>query len=588
MEEKMDILFQDGMLIDGTGRPAVKGNLAVKNGKIACIGGEKPEAKEIIDAEGLLIAPGFIDIHSHGDFTLPVYRQAESAIGQGITTVVGGNCGMSPSPCTAYYSQFPFEERAVAKILPRPIGGINPGFVQVVPTEMLRPAYRETFGEDLDWKSFSEYAAHINRGCGVNLAAFAGHGQIRLQVLGCDNSRAATERERDEIVGLCRKVMAEGALGISMGLDYEPGMFADDEELEAVAKCVAQQGKILSVHWQQRPCRHGKTNPAYRPVDGIKEMIRLAEKTGVHLHLSHLFLVFAAEQDSGACAGELLIQIGRAREKGAEITYDTLVSYTGGDYFFPQIGQRFQPYVVQAGGLKAFSKALKIGNYRAMIAADIKAGKHPSASVMTSFNPKTMPDFGHNMVITACSDKSVVGKTIGSLCKAWKMAAVDVMLELLARDPHVCWNMWTDTEISPEAGVYLAQPDMAVGLDVSPVNYDSTAPFPEGDYPENCKSTGTYCGFIKYVQKGPGSLEHRIAQMTGIPAQILGWTNRGVLAEGAAADLVVFDKEKLDAKENFLHPQVQPVGIEYVLVEGNFALQKGSLTGGLFGKFLSV
>lgn len=588
MKDMMDILFQNGMLIDGTGKPAINANLAVKDGRIAYIGGETPNAREIIDADGLFVAPGFIDIHSHGDFTLPVYRQAESAIGQGITTVVGGNCGMSPSPCPAFYSQFPFEERAVAKILPKPIGGINPGFVQVVPTEMLRSAYKETFSEELDWKSFAEYEEHINQGTGVNLAAYAGHGQIRLQVMGCDYARTATEQERKEILRLCEKTMEEGAIGISLGLDYEPGFFADDEELEAIAKCVAEKSKILAVHWQQRPVRAGKLNPQHKPLDGIMEMLELAKKTGVHLHLSHLFMVFAAEKDSAACAQDLLKCIQQYREMGAHITYDTLVSYTGGDYFYPKIGQRFQPYVVQAGGLKAFSDALKVGNYRNMVAADIKAGRHPSASVMTRIDPQTMPGFGRSMVVTSCTNQQVVGKTIGQLCEEWNCDLVDALLELLATDSNVCWNMWTDTSISPESAVYLSQLDMAVGLDVSPVNYNSTVPFPEGDYPENCKSTGAYCGFVKYLLTDFKALEHRIAQMTGIPAEILGWKDRGILAKDAVADLVVFNQKKLDPRENFLHPQMQPCGIEHVLVQGEFALKSGELTGGLYGKIVSV
>lgn len=583
----LEYLFIGGLVVDGTGNEAYWSNVGIRGGKIVYIGNEEPFAEERVNIEGKCIAPGFIDFHSHGDFTIPVYRQAESAIGQGITTIVGGNCGMSPSPCPAFYSQFPFEERAVSRVMPPPFGGINPGFVQVVPTSLIRPAYEAEFGERLDWSSFGEYAEHMRRGTGVNMICLVGHGQIRLQVLGPDSQRASDPFEIDEIVDMCRQAMDEGAAGISFGLDYEPGCYADKKELIAVAESVAEKNKIITAHYQMRQFRRGKKCIGHTPVDGIREMLDLALETGVHMHLSHLNQIFSSEGDEQKIdAMRLIDEIHEYRTRGAEISYDTLASYTGGDFYYPNLAHRFQPYLIQAGGISAFSRALKIGNYRDQLASDIRKGRDPSTSPLTRIDIANDPDWGKSFLITKTMDESAVGKTVGELCKEKGRDVIDVMLDLLSEDPYTCYSTWVDGEISPESEVYLNTVDMALGLDVSPVNYNSAAPYPKGDYTVNRKSTATYCGYIKYLTSDVSSLEEKVKHLTKNPAEILGIKDRGTISPGKAADLVVFDKTKLNPCEDFVFPEKQPEGILHVMVNGEFALKDGHLMNRLNGKFI--
>lgn len=587
----MDILIRNGLIIDGTGAVPYRADLGIENGKIAYIGSHTVEATQVIDAAGQYVSPGFIDMHSHSDYTLPVYPDAESAIGQGITTMVGGNCGMSPSPCQNLYIPFCIEEKAMAGVLPEPIGGVNPGFMQMTPPELLRPHYKEAFGSDLDWHSFAEYTAHLQRsGIATNLISMVGHGAIRAQVMGGDIHRTATPDEISRMVQLCDACMQQGAAGISFGLDYDPGSYASDEELEAIASCVARNRKILTTHYQIRPTRRGVT-AEHSPVDGIVEMLELAKRTGVHLHLSHLSASFSIKPYDRELERRSVLRvleiIDAYRADGAHVTYDVLPSYTGGDFFYPNIAQRFLPYVLQAGGMKQFSQALNTGNYKWLLIDDICAGRHPSSSVMTYLNPVAMPRWGEGAVITRCARGGYEGKTIGTLCRESGKNYVEVLLDILSCDPYACYNMWAGVPAGVDTDVFLAAPDMAVGTDTSAVNYTLLGTFND-DRPQNRRSTGTYCCFIKYLASGRQPAEELIRHLTSVPAQILNLRDRGTIAEGKAADLVLFDPKKLCPNEDFVESAQRPDGISCVLVNGRTAFTGGEHTHIRSGKVITV
>lgn len=586
----LDFLIKNAQIIDGTGKAPFIGNVGICKGEIAYIGADNKAAHRVIDATGKCVAPGFIDMHSHSDYTLPVYPNAESAIGQGITTMVAGNCGMSPSPCERYYTPFCIEETAMAEVLPEPIGGVNPGFMQIVPPELLQEAYKKKLGSELAWRSFGEYTNHLNNiGIAPNLIAMAGHGQIRLQVLGYENNRASTPDEIAEIVALCNKCMDEGAAGISFGLDYAPGWFADEAEMEAVARCVASRGKILAAHYQLRQQRRGKISD-HTPLDGMIEMLELAKKTGVHVHLSHLCGSFPPESNSESALRDAqrrtIEMIAGYREQGVTVTYDSLCYYTGGDFFYPNIAHSFLPYVINAGGMERFSAALKIGNYKQLIHDDIWAGMHPSSSVMTRLIPMESPLWGSGVQITRCSNKNVEGKTLDSLCAETGKDYVAVLLDILRDDPYACYNIAATEayqEVVPEG--YLTTPDMCIGLDVSAVDYGKLPEF-KNDRPNNRRSTGTYCGFIKYLTSGREPIEQLVRHLTSVPAMALGLTDRGILEEGAKADIVVFEPAGLRTNENFIDPCQRPEGIEYVFVNGVAALDGAKQTHARSGKVI--
>ncbi|MBQ6582272.1 MAG: amidohydrolase family protein [Mogibacterium sp.] len=600
---KLDVLIINGILIDGTGADPVPSNIGILGDRIRYIGTGQPEAAEVLDISGCCISPGFIDAHSHADFTLPIYPRAESAIGQGITTLICGNCGMSPSPCGSYYAPFPIEEKAFRHVLPAPSGGINPGFTQVVPTDLLRPWYEAEFHTPLDWSGFGHYLGHLSGKTAVNVHAFAGHSQIRLQVLGPDCDRFATEQEIAEIVRLCEQCMDEGAAGISLGLDYCSGRNASRSELLAVAKAVAAKGKILAAHWRSRSILPEEPDRPILPVNGILEMLELAQVSGAHVHISHIDSVFKRQPDVAdpvAEADRLLQTIAEYRENGAEITYDSLVGYTGGDFYYPLMAARFLPYVIQAGGIRRFSEALSVGNYKKLLAAEINAGQHQSRSPITSLDPIKNPKWDRNVTVIRHRNPAYEGRTLyeirtGLLSEQSKQTEqagqapdyVTCMFDLLTEDPYTCITSWLQgLDEFPENIRYQLAPDMCLGLDVSAVDYDSPEPFPEGDYPVNERSTGTYCGFIKYLLNGGEPLARKIMHLTGNTARAFGLKDRGVVKEGSYADLTVFDPNELAANEDLLHPATRPSGIRYVFVNGRAVLREGRQTELMSGAIL--
>ncbi len=589
----MDILIKNGTIVDGSGGKPYQADIAVENGKITAIGSLQAEAKCIIDAGGKYVTPGFIDMHSHSDSTMPIWPDVESALGQGITTLFCGHCGLSSVPVYKYYAYSAFEEEAFKRCMPYPIGGHNPGYPQILPTEELRPHYKAVFGSDLDWTDMESYYHHLEKsGIAPNFINVVGHGQIRMQVLGYETDRYSTPEELAEIVRLCEEVMDAGAAGISFGLDYAPGWWASDEELEAVARCIAKRGKILATHYQLRPTRRGVTNPHYAPVSGMIEMLKLAEKTGVHLHLSHMnggFGVTPQDSETERLLYQRVIDIvNEYRVRGVQVTYDTIVYYSGGDFYYPQIANRFLPYVMQAGGMQAFSNALKVGNYKAKVAAEIKAGKHPSGSVMTILNPVTQPEWGSDMPIMSCTNKFYEGKTIGELVKLTGKNYVDILLDILEEDPYATYYMWGGRTVESCWKVFLEAEDMCTSLDVHGRNYDYESGNVGDDLPKNYASTGCYGGYIQHLLrvKNQQPVEKTIKQMTANGADALGLTDRGRLLEGMAADIVVFDYENLSANEDFLDVRQRPSGIDYVLVNGEIAVNHQRHTHYRSGKIL--
>lgn len=585
----LQLLIKNALLVDGTGNKPYVADIAVHNGLIVQIGKIMDDAERIIDASGKIVAPGFIDMHSHSDVTLPVWPDAESSLGQGITTLFTGHCGLSPMPANRYYAYSCFEDAAMAKVLPPPIGGPNPGYPQLVETDLLRPYYRAQYGAEFDWSDVDSYYCHIEKsGLAPNMRSIVGHGQIRFQVLGIDNRHPSTESELEQILDQVTLAMQAGAAGISFGLDYDPGWFASPEELTAVARRLAELDGILTTHYQLRPNRRGMTT-RHAPVTGMLEVLDIAEKTGVHLHLSHLnggFNIHPADPAMERFSGQRVLEIiDEYRARGVQVTYDTICYYSGGDFFFPYLANRFLPYVKEAGGMRAFSQKLRIGNYKKLISDDIKAGKHPSASVMTSFNNN--PDWGDDMPITACTDEFYRRKTIGQLVKQTSKHYVDVLLDILEVDPYACYYMWGNRTVGEAEKVFMCREDMCISLDVSSRNYDFQPTDPALDLPVNYGSTGVFCGFIKFLEmKKEDPLEKTIRKLTGNGADAMGIKDRGYLKEGLAADIVVLDYAALKSNENFFDPRQAPSGIDYVLVNGRLAVDKGIHTHVRSGKLL--
>ena len=243
-----DLVIRDGLIVDGSGRPAYKGDLGVSEGRILEIGSlDSGEASELIDASGLAVAPGFIDMHSHSDFVLLVNPKAESKVRQGVTTEVVGNCGGSAAPILGLARD----------------QDIN--------------RYQTRYGINIDWESFGEYLSRLDGGIAVNVASLVGHGTVRKCVMDLEE-RAPSQGELEEMKDLVDAAMREGAFGMSTGLVYPPGRYADTEELVELCRVVAGHGGFYASHIR------GERETM---LEALGEAIEIGERVGVAVQVSH-------------------------------------------------------------------------------------------------------------------------------------------------------------------------------------------------------------------------------------------------------------------------------------------------------------
>ena len=272
-------------VIDGSGKPPFLADVLLQNGTIVSIGANLScEGALLIDASGKWITPGFIHMHSHADCTAPMYPNMESALGQGITTEFAGHCGLGVAPVPDHWIYMFPEKKAFTRVMPEPAGGINPYSFYTVETDRLRPVFQQVYGQALDWSSYGEYIAHLKRsGIGANLALVAGQAHIRLQAMGLDFKRDATEREICAMEESLSEAMDSGALGLGLGLDYQPGLYASQEELTRLMSLVRARGGIVTAHVRSRGNSYYPKDVGYR--DGLIEFLELGLETGVHTHV---------------------------------------------------------------------------------------------------------------------------------------------------------------------------------------------------------------------------------------------------------------------------------------------------------------
>jgi N-acyl-D-amino-acid deacylase len=278
-----DILIKNGCIIDGTGNPWFRGDVGIRNGMIEKVGHLNSDAKEEIDATGLIVCPGFIDSHAHSDFTLLANPMAESKIRQGVTTEVIGNCGLSAAPI----------KREHLDLLKK--------YVEALTQEIEL---------DWDWSSMGDYLRRIeSHGTSINIVPLVGHGTVRIAVTGFER-RVPTVDELEEMKLLVAQACEDGARGLSSGLMYPPGCFADKAELIELLRVVAKYGGIYTSHIRDQ---------SGRLIEAVKEAIEIGEEAGVPVHISHLQ---AAGMESWGKARNSLQVIGEARTRGIDVTVD--------------------------------------------------------------------------------------------------------------------------------------------------------------------------------------------------------------------------------------------------------------------------
>lgn len=530
VSSQYDLLIVHGHIVDGTASPWFEGSVAIKDGKIAEIGRlTNVSARKTIDAQGQVVAPGFIDLHSHSDFTLLVDGKAESKIRQGVTTEILGESS----------SAGPVEGPGIADLE-----------LQLSPLGIFR-----------DWKTLGEYFSRTTRqGISVNIASYVGSGQVRLDVMG-NVDRAASRPEMEKMKGIVAHAMSDGAIGLSSGLIYPPNSYATTDELIELARVAARNGGIYTTHMRTE----GANSPA-----AIDEAIRIGREAGLPVHILHLK---SYGQANWARMASYVKQIQAARDQGLDITadiYPYIATETG-------LGMTL-PTKFLEGTTDQILSRLKDPATQASIRAELEHGPadETEAGAVGGW---------HNVLVGSIQSpeyKKYEGKRVDEIAQMMGKDPVDVVCDLLVADrgltPAIYFAM-TEQDVR-EA---MKQPWVGFGSDGQAVN--PSMEFASKPHP---RYYGTFPRVLgNYVrEQGVLSLPEAIRKMTSFAAQIVGIEDRGVLRPGMAADITVFDPNRVIDRATFIDPAEYPVGISYVIVNGVVVISQGQHTGAKPGRVL--
>jgi N-acyl-D-amino-acid deacylase len=531
-----DVIIRDGIVVDGSGNPWFRADIAIKEGKIKKISRVITEKAEIeIDAKNLVVSPGFIDIHTHSDVSLLVNPYGENKVKQGVTTDVIGNCGFSPAPITNSTSQ-----KYIVEFYLKELG------IDRVP--------------DFNWITFCEYLDKFEEnGIGINVAALVGHSTLRANAMGLE-ARKATDSEIKRMKEILSDSMKDGAFGLSTGLVYSPGANADIHEIIELCKVVRKYGGIYATH-----IRGLRENL----IDAVKEAIEIAEKATVPLQISHL----CPQYGGWGLNKKALELMDNARERGVEVTCDLHFDLIGGT----DIKAVFPPWVKE-GGIERFVERLKDEKIRERLKREIPEFTGPGTSGFIKHKRWDLLT-----LISSDTHRSLEGKNFSEISQLRGGDPFEVMFDLIIEskgEKIICGGPYTDED---DNIVTLKHP-------LSMVATDAWAIIDKPFFQPRCYST-----FVRVIEryvlkKKLISLETAIRKMTSMPALKLGLRDRGLIMENMWADITIFSLNNLkETAHEELKPRNNhdfPKGIEYVFVNGQMVLEKGELTKLLPGKVL--
>ena len=522
-----DLVIRNGLFIDGTRAPARKADLWIKNGRIAGIGRFDGEAAKEIDAAGKVVAPGFLDIHSHSDGCVLVPYRPESKLCQGVTFELCGNCGISILPSTPE-SRTEISEYFTSE-LQLPMDGVK------ISTHTVA--------------DYAEQSAAAPKA--GNYGMLIGHGTLRGCVMGFEN-RNPTNSELQQIKERLAAEMELGAFGMSLGLIYPPSAFAETWEIDALAQVVREHRGILAVHMR---------NEGPHVFEAASEMLGVAERTGVHLEISHLKIM---TKSLWGHSQDLLDKIDAARTRGADVTCDQYPYYASSTSMTAMV-----PKWAHDGGVLALMERVMHPEKRLLddIAAEMESRGGPDRVLVAS---------------TRGGYPAWEGKTIEQIAQELSCGVVEAVVRILQTcGAGVSCIYFSQNEEDVER--ILCRTDIAVGSDGYGFSYD---PAITHDMPHP-RNFGTFPHAIELARdKKILPLEDIVYKMTGLPAKIIGMTERGILAEGKIADITIFDPKTIRDNSTFTDPIKRPSGIEAVLVAGIAVLEKGEFTGATPGKVL--
>jgi N-acyl-D-amino-acid deacylase len=565
--ERYDILITNTKIVDGTGGAAYQGSVGIRGEKIAAVGKIRGTAGTVIDGSNLVTSPGFIDAHTHADNNIFAYPLAENFIMQGVTTIVTGNCGGSPAPRKGL--------------------------------------------------TFAAYLSKLQeQGVAPNVAQLVGHIGIRVQVMGGNLPREATPEEVDEMKVMVEEAMQSGAFGISTFMDPpSSGEYASKEnELIPLVKVAAKYGCGFWPHkrhhrsqwYSEEPEEmgygifHGPAEEAFvGTYRGLLEVIDICRQAQAPLHIGHLISAYRMPQPhpgflDEAAAKATLALIDEAIAGGMDITFDFTFAPYGvarRAYLLREFwGSRNIPlrWMNQWKKEEAIAK-LKTEEVREKIREVHRIGRLKLGMIQTKSDPYWMDRF----LILTCSDKRYEGKTVSEIAGMMKADPLDSLFLLLEADPNTVWVQHRDERYFEAAmPVFLKHPNASPNTDWECAPAGPPEGFYEGKDMWATSSPIAYGLFADYIaklvrEKGHLTLEEAVNRATLVPAKkALGLDDRGILAPGAYADVLVFNPQTIRMTGDFLKPAQRPEGVECVIVNGQVVYRDKAHTGARPGKVL--
>lgn len=517
-----DMIIKGGEIIDGTGGPAYAADVAVKDGVIAAIGLlNGVECAETVDAEGLTAAPGFVDMHTHSDFTLLADGRAQSQVHQGVTTEVVGQCGISCAPVCSH---------------------------DAIP--LVSPWYEPACGHK-KWRSFGDYLDALDdTDLGVNVMAFVGHGTVHRAVVG-EEMRPGEPDEVAEMTRIVEQAIDEGAAGFSSGLEYWPGIMAAPDHLIPMCEAAAKRGRLYATHVRNRDTHYDV---------GFHEAIAAARESGARLQISHIQPRFGAP---GHAMEHTLEMIDAAQKRGADIAFD-VIPHDWGHTLMAAI----LPKWAQAGGVKEILKRLSDPEAR----EKIKANPKPMWLLVKSRR------WSDVILLKSAANHDLTGVDFAEIGKMRGVDPYDAVLDILLEEGENLMSVIWASRIFRGDDI-----DLCLGRPECAVISDTVAAAPDGVLKDCVGSPSGYgwaARFLQYYVRDRGvlTLPEAVAKITSIPAARLGLKDRGVLRPGMKADICVFDPAKIASHCTAKHPRRYASGIAHVMVNGRFSMRGGERT----------
>ena len=514
--------------MDGAGNPGFRADVAVTGDRITDVGrlGD-PTAARTIDVSGLVVAPGFIDMHSHSDVQILANPSHEAKVHQGVTLEVLGQDGLSYAPVTD----------EVLEHLRRQLRGWND----------------DPLGFEWSWRSVGEYLDRLDQGIAVNAAYLVPHGTIRMLVMGQDD-RVASPGEIKQMRQLVATALEEGAVGMSAGLTYVPAIHADDDELVALCEVVAQYGGYYSPHHR---------NYGSHALEAYAACIEVARRSGVALHYAHAHLGFEVNRGR---AHELLAMIDAARADGVEITLDTYPYLAGSTYLHAVL-----PSWCQTGGHDATIARLQNPELRERLRAEMEvAGSDGFQGVPVDWSVIVISGSARD------HNSQLVGRTVAEAASAAGRRPIDFLCELLV-----------DEQLGTSCIEHIGNEENVRRIMTHVAHMAGSDGILVGNRPHP-RAWGTFPRYLGYYARELGiiTMEQAVRKLTSLPALRLGFTDRGLVRPGMAADIVCFDPATVIDKATYENPRQTPDGIPFVIVNGVAVVDEGRHTGWLGGKAL--